>query len=169
MISIKSLLSLIILLFLIPQSVYSQINLIEVDQESIKGKFDMILYGNGFINDPETFVILDNLADDIKILPYSSTHKYKIFHNVTEDEALKIIKDIMINSSVSFLRFRAIKDSQNIAGFEIKPVYFPWIFGISEAIETLYKRNDKLIHVFIRLNPRVEKQIYNGGNTDREF
>lgn len=164
---IKSLIYLLILLT--PIGVYSEISLSDIDETKLKGNFNVIIYGNSFINDPETFIILDNQEDTITISPYSSSFKYKILQSINKEKSLQIIKDIFSSSAVSFIRYREIKEADRTLGFEIKPVYYPWIFGISEPLETTYKKNGNKIDVFIRLNPRVEKQIYNGGNTDRDF
>lgn len=156
-------------MLLMPICVYSEISLLDIDETKLKGKFNLIIYGNSFINDPETFIILDNQVDNITISPYASSFKYKILQNIDEKKSLQLIKDIFSSSSVSFIRYKEIKDANRILGFEIKPVYYPWIFGISEPIETTYKKNDDRIDVFIRLNPRVEKQIYNSDKSDIDF
>ncbi len=164
---IKSLIYLVILF--IPLSGYSQILLNEVEETAIKGDFNLIIYGNAFTNDPETFIILDRTEEKTLILPYSSSHKYRIYEKISEGEVMQIIKDIFNNPSISFIKYREIKDSDLSLGFEIKPVYYPWIFGISEPLETTYKKELDKIYIFIRLNPRVEKQLYNGNNVDRDF
>lgn len=157
------------LIFFIPLSGYSQIFLNDIEETAIKGNFNLIIYGNAFINDPETFVILDRIEEKTLILPYSSSYKYRIYENINEKEVMQIIKDIFHNPSISFIKYREIKNADSSLGFEIKPVYYPWIFGISEPLETTYKKDLDKVYIFIRLNPRVEKQLYNGGNIDREL
>lgn len=143
-------------------------DLIPCKEEEIKGSFNLIIYSNMFINDPETFIILDK-EDNVTIRPYAPDFKFKIFERLNDKEALKITKEILINPAyVSFIKCSKIVEGNYIFGYEIKPIYYPWIFGILEPVETTYKKEDSYINVFIKLNPRVEKQIYNGGQSERE-
>lgn len=160
----------VFILLLLPVLSFSEITLHENDCAKIKGQFNLIVYSNSFYNDPETFIILDRADDKMKILPYAPSFKYKIFPNLNEKEALKVIGDIFNNPSlISFLKCMEIIDSGQTLGFDIKPVYFPWIFGITEPLETSYKKMGNTLNVYIRLNPRVERQINNGGNFGIDF
>lgn len=160
----------LLILLLVPLNIYAEIILQECKNEEIKGNFNLILYSNAFVNDPETFIIFDRADDKIKITPYAPEFKYKIFENLPDMDALKISKEILLNpTAVSFIKCSVIKGSSgDIIGYELKPLYFPWIFGILEPLETVYKEDGDRIKIFIRLNPRVERQIYGGGTSDRE-
>lgn len=61
-----------------------------------------------------------------------------------------------------------IDEGENILGYELKPLYFPWIFGILEPVETVYKKEGNSIIIFIRLNPMVERQLNSGGDSNKE-
>lgn len=162
--------SFIFILLLLPVLSFSEVTLHETEYTKIKGQFNLIVYSNSFYNDPETFIILDRADDKIEILPYAPSFKYKIFPNLNEKEALKVIGDVFNSPSlISFLNYLEIRDSGQSLGFDIKPVYFPWIFGITEPLETSYRKEGNTLNVYIRLNPRVERQINNGGNFDRDF
>ncbi len=155
-------------ILLIPVISYAELSLIECDESKIKGIFNLIIYSNSFINDPETFIILDKSDDSIDIQPYAPSFKFRIFSNINDAQALNIIKEIFQNSSVTSIKYKEIIESGKIVGYEIKPIYFPWVFGILEPIETVYKKQNNSIIIFIRLNPIVEKQLYNGGNYKRD-
>lgn len=160
---------LIYLIILIPIHVYGEISLFPVEENMINGKFNVIIYSNSYINDPETFIIFDKTDDNIDFSLYAPSFKFKVIPNLKDTEALKISREILYNSSsISSFKYTEIKISGITAGFEIKPVYFPWIFGILEPVETVYKKKNNSIEVFIRLNPRVERQINNGGNSDKD-
>ena len=59
------------------------------NEQDIKGTYDLIIYSNTFDYDPETFIVLDRVDDNIKIIPYAPEFKYRVFKNVNEKEALK--------------------------------------------------------------------------------
>ncbi|GEM_PF-334362 len=162
-------LSIIILILLIPQWLYAEVSLQKCNEQDIKGVYNLIIYSNSFINDPETFIILDRADDELKILPYAPSFKYSVKENLNENESLKIAKEILKDSSiVSFIKCSAIKEGENIYGYELKPIYFPWIFGILEPLETVYKKQGNTITIFIRLHPQVERQIYFNGDSGRD-
>lgn len=159
----------IYLIILIPLCVYGEISLSPAEENMISGNFNVIIYSNSYINDPETFIIIDKTDDDIVFSPYAPSFNFTVIQNLKDTESLRVSREILFNpSSVDSLKFTEIKVSGITAGFEIKPVYFPWIFGILEPLETVYNKKNNLIEVYIRLNPRVERQINNGGNSHRD-
>lgn len=161
--------TLILIFLLIPLHAEADLTLTPVNESHIRGTFDIIIYSNSFINDPETFVILDKSDDSINIKPYAPDFKFRVIKNLSETEALRLIREILNSpSNISSINFKEIKDSDKIFGFEIKPQFFPWIFGIIEPVETSYRKRGNQIDVFIRLNPRVERQLNSGDNTDRD-
>lgn len=156
-------------IFLMPLFVHAEVSLQPCNEKDIKGMYNLIIYSNSFINDPETFIVLDRADDGMKILPYAPAFKYSVKENLDEKEALKIAGEILKDSSiVSFVKCSTIRDKENIYGYELKPVYFPWIFGILEPLETVYKKQGSTITIFIRLHPQVERQIYFDGDSGRD-
>lgn len=159
----------ILLILLLPLIIHAEISVNNCNEKDIKGVYNLIVYSNSFIKDPETFIILDKADDEIKIVPYAPTFKYSVKENLDEKEALKIANEILKDSAfVSFIKCSVIKEKENIYGYELKPVYFPWIFGILEPLETVYKKQGSTITIFIRLHPQVERQIYFNGDSGRD-
>lgn len=159
---------LILLIFLMPFIAHAEVKLQPCNEQDIKGVFNLIIYSNSFINDPETFILLERVDDGIKVVPYAPAFKYSVKENLDEKEALKIAKEILQDSAfVSFIKCSVIRDKDNIYGYELKPIYFPWIFGILEPLETAYRKKDNTITIFIRLHPQVERQIYFNGDSGR--
>lgn len=150
----------LIIFLLLPFNLQA-LNLQDCNEQSIKGIYDVIVYSNSFINDPETFIILDVADDNTKILPYAPSFQFKVHEKLDEKQALKIVHEILRDSAnVSSIKCTQIKDGANIVGYELKPIYFPWIYGIMEPLDTSYKKDNNTITVFIKLNPIVERQIY---------
>lgn len=158
----------ILVLITLPLNLKAEVLVKQCSDSDIKGKFNLIIYSNSFINDPETFIILDRVDDNIKIAPYAPDFKYRAIENLDEKEALKIANEILKSSSVSTIKCSAIYDNGNIIGYELKPIYFLWIFGVLEPVETVYKKEGNSILIFIRLNPRVERQLNSGGDSVRD-
>lgn len=159
----------VLLIFIIlPLNLHGEVLLNQCNEGDIKGTFNLIIYSHSFINDPETFIILDKVDDQVKILPYAPDFKYRIIENLKEKEALKIAHEILKSSSVSTIKSSGIYDRGSILGYELKPIYFPWVFGILEPVETVYKKEDHSVVIFIRLNPIVERQLYFGGDSDKD-
>ncbi|WP_353684487.1 hypothetical protein V4D30_01465 [Thermodesulfovibrio sp. 3907-1M] len=155
-------------LLILPLNLHGEVLLNQCNVADIKGSFNLIIYSNSFINDPETFLVLDKVDDMVKIVPYASEFKYRTMENLTEKEALKIAEEILKSAYVSSIKCSAISVGGNLAGYELKPIYFPWVFGILEPVETVYKKEGDSIFIFIRLNPYVERQLYFGGDSDKE-
>lgn len=154
----------VFLVIVLSFKLYAGIVLQPCDEKNIKGEFNLIIYSDSFINDPETFIVFDIADDKISVFPYASSFKFRVIENLNEKEALKTSQEILKNSSVSFIKCSVIRDKNSVFGYELKPIYFPWIFGILEPVKTVYKKQNDTITIFIRLNPQVEKQIYNGDN-----
>ncbi len=156
-------------LVVLPLTLQAEVSVEQCDEIDIKGTFNLIIYSNSFINDPETFIFLDRVDDKIKILPYAPAFKYRAIENLNEKEAMKIVNEILRDSSfISSIKCSTLYDKENIIGYELKPLYFPWIFGILEPVETVYKKEEGFILIYIRLNPMVERQLNFEGDSNKE-
>ncbi len=165
----KVLKTLLFSILLFPSLGFTQVLEEECSLNQISGKFNLIIYSNSFINDPETFIVLDVVEDKVSIKPYASDFKYTIHQNLNEKEALKIAKDVLSSANISTLKCAVLMDSsKNVVGYEVKPIYFPWVWGVLEPVETRYKEYGNTITIFIRLDPRVERQLNSGGDSFRE-
>ncbi|GAB6183839.1 hypothetical protein [Thermodesulfovibrio hydrogeniphilus] len=157
------------LILLFPTFIFAQVLAEECNLNQISGKFNLIIYSNSFINDPETFIVLDVSDDKISFKPYAPDFKYSVQPNLNDKEALKIVKDILTSANISTLKCTVLRDSsKNIVGYEIKPLYFLWVWGVLKPVDTRYKEEGDIITIFIRLDPRVERQLNSGGDSFRE-
>jgi len=144
---------------ILPLNLYA-ITLEKCNEQDIKGIYNFIIYSNTYDHDLETFIVLDRVEDNIDIIPYAPEFKYMIIKNVNEKSALQTANEILKNSlSVSAMKCSIIKDEDNIIGYELKSIYFPWVYGVLEPVQTVYKKKDNTVEIFVTLNPRVQKQI----------
>ncbi|WP_028844982.1 hypothetical protein [Thermodesulfovibrio thiophilus] len=148
---------------ILPLNLYA-ITLEKCNEQDIKGIYNFIIYSNTYDHDLETFIVLDRVDDNIDIIPYAPEFKYMIIKNVNEKSALQTANEILKNSlSVSAMKCSIIKDEDNIIGYELKSIYFPWVYGVLEPVQTVYKKKDNTVEIFVTLNPHVQKQIDTNG------
>jgi len=81
---------------ILPLNLYA-ITLEKCNEQDIKGIYNFIIYSNTYDHDLETFIVLDRVDDNIKIIPYAPEFKYRVFKNVNEKEALKIVNEVLKN------------------------------------------------------------------------
>ena len=90
-------------------------------------------------------------------------------NGVAATDALeKVNKFLDCNASFSRSRIRMINAPDgNIIGYEVRPFYQPFPYGIDDVLETAYwLKGDKVI-ITIRLLPSVEKMLHGDGR-DRD-
>lgn len=130
----------------------------------IQGTVNLILYGANYANDLETIAILDKTGDGYEFEPFAPDFRYRIKKNIPAIEALKEA-EIFVSRHSSFqgIRFSKILDEKGIAiGYEVRPLYFPFTFGVSDVLDVDYRIKENKVVVTIRLINSVEKMLYNG-------
>lgn len=131
--------------------------------EEITGTFTLILYGANHINDLETLAIMDREGDNIKFQPHAPEFLYRVKRGIAAGEALKeSIKFISWHNSFHHYEINKIMDKENnILGYEVRPIYEPLAFGISDVLDVNYIIEEGYVRIFIRLMPSVERMLYN--------
>jgi hypothetical protein len=130
------------------------------DPVEIKGTFAVIFYGGAYADDLETVAILDNEGDQYTFEPFAPDFDYVTKKGLSAGEALAAAGKF-IRFHPSFWRTQLIKiidPEGNIIGFELKPLYFPFVYGTSDVLDIYYwlKKEGK-IKVTIKLKPSLEK------------
>ncbi|HQA03316.1 MAG TPA: hypothetical protein PKZ17_01115 [Thermodesulfovibrio thiophilus] len=155
------------LIFILVSLVFIPLNLFAATVENCgitdgEDSYNVIIYSNSFINDPETFIVLDKVNDNVTISPYAPSFNYRTIENVNGKEGLKIANEVLLDKAfVNFLRCSPIREEGTIFGYEIKPIYHPWVFrGIMEPLQTVYRKEGNTISIYIHLHPRVRRQVY---------
>jgi hypothetical protein len=126
----------------------------------VKGTFTVIFYGGAYADDLETVALLDNEGDQFTFEPFAPDFDYIIKKGLSAEEALKAAEKF-VTFHPSFWRTQLIKiidPEGNIIGFELKPLYFPFVYGTSDVLDIYYwlKKEGK-IKVTIKLKPSLEK------------
>jgi hypothetical protein len=138
----------------------------EAKAADITGVFTLILYGGRFSDDIETIAILDYEGDQYIFEPYAPEFDYRIKKGVPAKEAQEVAKKF-VSFHNSFWRSqlsKIIDNKGNTIGYEVRPLYWPTTFGLSDVLEVNYwlKEGNK-IKVTIRLTPSVERLRFPGG------
>jgi hypothetical protein len=133
----------------------------EVKEGAVKGVFTLILYGARDINDIETLVLLDIEGDQYTLEPYAPAFDYKIKKGLSEKAALKEAYKF-IGYHNAFLRpqlSKIIDDKGNAIGYEVRPLYLPFVFGRSDVLEVDYSLKGDKVRVTIKIIPSIERAL----------
>ncbi|HIJ59725.1 MAG TPA: hypothetical protein HPP56_03810 [Nitrospirae bacterium] len=147
----------------------SNLILKDASEVEIKGNFNLLLYGGRNGSDIETIAFLDIVDDEYKIELFTPEFNYKKEENKTAKDALLRAKGFVSWHS-SFMNFairKIITDKGDLIGYEVKPLYLPFEFGISDVFDNTYWLRDKKAVIFIRLLPSIERMLFDYG-TSRE-
>ena len=132
----------------------------------IKGVFSVILYGGAHADDLETVALLDNEGDKFTLEPFAPDFDYVIKKGLTAEEALKAAEKF-VSFHPSFWRTQLIKvidPEGNAIGFELKPLYLPFIYGTSDVLDIYYwPKKDGKIKVTITLIPSLKSLKFHPG------
>jgi hypothetical protein len=154
---------LILILFVFSSSFAIAINLktIEASNEEVKGVFTLILYGGRDMNDIERLAILDLEGDKYTFEPYAPEFDYRVTKGLNEKEALDKANKF-VSSHHAFYRSqlsRIIDDKGNTIGYELRPLYMPFIYGVTDVLDVYYSLKGEKVRAYIRIIPSVERAL----------
>jgi len=135
--------------------------------DDVSGTFTLILYGGRFADDLETIAILDFEGDQYTFEPYAPEFDYRIKKGVQAKKAIEEVEKF-VSFHNAFWRSqlsRIIDNKGNTIGYELRPLYLPVTYGISDLLEVHYwLEEDNKVKVTIRLIPSVERLRFIGGD-----
>ncbi|MEW6214475.1 MAG: hypothetical protein AB1478_04615 [Nitrospirota bacterium] len=137
----------------------------EAKAVDVKGIFTLILYGGRHIDDIETIAILDCEGDEYTFEPYAPEFDYKIKRGISAREVLnEAEKFVSFHNSFHYSQLSRIIDKKgNAIGYEMRPLYMPFVFGVSDVIEVDYwLKEGGRVKVNIKLIQSVERLRYPG-------
>ena len=126
----------------------------------LQGTYALILYGGNYSGDLETVAILDREGDRYVFEPYAPPFNYRVIKGQTADHALPAAKQFVRRSpSYQGEELRAILDESGaVIGYELRPLYLPFVYGISDILDIDYRISGDRVTAVIRLKPFVEQQ-----------
>lgn len=147
----------------------TRLNTKSTQDAEITGTYDVIFYGCNYFNDPETIVFLDKAGDPYTFEPYAPDFNYRLKKGLTTTEALAEARNFPHCSS-SFRNAQArsiVAPSGEILGYEIRPLYHSFAFGLDDVLSVHYRLKDDKVIISIALDPSVEKMLREGDGRRR--
>lgn len=141
-----------------------------VEPAAVTGTYTLLLYGCRYPDDIKNVVILVNEGSKYPFEIYDLDTSYKVKRDVPALQAF--------SEADSFLRCtfhriwktevrRISDDAGGTIGYEVRPLYVPYEFGMSDVLLTSYSlRNDGTVRAYIRLDPDVERAIEASGSDE---
>ncbi len=136
----------------------------------LAGNFNVIFYGCNFNNDFETVAILAKEDSPYPFEPFAPDFKYRVVKGIPANEALSEARDfVACHSSFHKPQLSKLVDARGeTLGFEVRPLYLPFVFGFDDALDIDYRIIDGKVVVKIRLLPSVERMLMDGGGRDKD-
>ncbi len=131
----------------------------------IQGTYTLILYGCRYPNDLENLAILYADGGPLTFEMFSLKTTYRVKTGLPADEALKQAEQFL-TCSIDYWKTQLSKivDQEGaIAGYELRPLYAPYKYGIMDVLFIHYWLRGNKVTVYIKLYPDIEKAIENAG------
>ena len=124
----------------------------------LHGKVNLILYGANYYDDLETIALLDIAGDGYEFEVYAPDFRYKVVKDVDAKDALSDAeKFIHHQPSLQNIRFsRIVNEQGSVVGYEIRPLYYFFRYGISDVLDVSYRLKLNKVVVTIWLDRSVE-------------
>ncbi len=135
----------------------------------LAGNFDLILYGCTYHNDLEALAILAKEGGPV-FEPYAPDFNYRVIKGLPAKDALSQAQKF-VNCHNAFHRAqlsRLVDAKGDTLGFEVRPLYLPFVYGIDDALSADYRIEDGKVVVKIRLLPSVERMLSDGGDRGKD-
>jgi len=134
----------------------------QADQAEVKGTYTLILYGCRTANDIENMAVLVDEKSGYSLEVYALDAMYKTKNGLPGDRALSEANTFVRCGMHTVWQtvFRKITDTTGkTIAYELKPLYQPWEFKITEVLLSSYILNDSKVTAYFNLDPSVRRNI----------
>jgi len=138
----------------------------EVRDTEATGTYTTIFFGCTFNDDLESVAFLDRDGDRYTMAPYAPDFRYRVIKGMDAKEAFSKAEGFL-HCSTSFqgLRLREIiAPGGERVGYEIRPVYYAFVYGAGDLISVDYWLKGDTVVVQISLTPWAEKMLSSGSS-----
>ncbi len=136
------------------------------DPGRVKGSFTVILYGGAYADDLETVAFLDIEGDYYTLEPFAPDFDYVKDNGMSAEDAIQRAEKF-ISFHASFWKTQLaeiIGPDGGVIGYELKPLYLPFIYGASDVLDISYwPKKDGKIKVIITLIPWLKSLKFHPG------
>jgi hypothetical protein len=139
-------------------------------ESDVTGDYRLILYGCNHYDDLETIAILDKEGDPYVFEPFAPDFKYRVKKNVPAKEALKEAEGFVDchNAFRKAQLSRLVDAKGETYGFEVRPLYMPFVFGMEDVLHTDYRVEGDKVIVRIWLARPAEEMTGSGESREKE-
>ena len=131
------------------------------------GTYTAILYGCNFTDDPYSVAFLDKEGDAYAMEPYAPPYNYRIATGVGAKDAFTMAEGFLHCSTAlqSYLLKEVVVPGGGIIGYEIRPLYYPFVYGAGDMLSVDYWLNDGRVMIHIRLEPWADHLFFGGSSS----
>ncbi|HUL01263.1 MAG TPA: hypothetical protein VLX29_10485 [Nitrospirota bacterium] len=143
-----------------------QLTPITANPSEISGTYTLILYGCHYPDDVQNMALLIDEKNEHPVDIYALDDMYKTKKGLTGSEALSEANKFITCSTHTVWQtvLRKIADDNNrTIGYELKPLYRTWEFGVPEVLFSSYSLKNGIVTAYIRLEPGAWLNVYGGG------
>src|SRR5271169_6156916 len=137
-----------------------QLTTSEADPMLVTGTYTLLVYGCHYPDDAQNvaFLVSDTSKYPLEIFDLDTSYKVKA--NVPGQQALSEAKSFLKCTTYRLWQTqlkRIPDDSGGTIGYEMRPLYLPWEFGMSDILLISYSLRDGNVRAVIKLDPDVER------------
>ncbi|MBF0328190.1 MAG: hypothetical protein HQL10_03470 [Nitrospirae bacterium] len=124
----------------------------------VKGVFTLILYSNNM--GKAAFFYKEDGRYTIE--PYTPNFNLKIMKGISDSEAIQKAEDFVKgDGSFSHSQFsKIVDDNDQVVGFELRPLYYPLSYGVSDILDISYKTKGNKVIAYISLVSSVKDMLF---------
>lgn len=138
------------------------------DRGEVSGAFDLVLYMSPQYDFLETVAFFDVVGDGYELEPFEPDFEYRKLEGLDAKTALKEARHFVghhRNFSGAHMR-RITSDTGATIGYELKPVYQPFVYGTADVLEVDYfLKEGGRVKITIDVNERVKRMFENGDDS----
>jgi hypothetical protein len=136
------------------------------DPSDVTGTFNLILYGCRNSNDIQTVAILEVSGTQYTFEPFAPSFDFNTVKDISAKEALEGAK-AFVSHNPNFRRTRLnriLDPGDKTVGYEVSPLYFPFVYGVSDVIDVDYwLKSDGRVKITVRLKSSLDSHLGSGG------
>ena len=147
----------------------NRLTMMQTGESAVTGSYTLILYGCTHYDDFETVAILAK-EGAYPFEPYAPDFKYRVVKGLAGKEALEEAqKFVHCHSAFRTSQLsRLVDEKGETLGFEVRPLYMPFVYGVDDVLDDYYRIKDGKVIVTIRLKPSIERMLSDGGSHDKD-
>jgi hypothetical protein len=133
----------------------------------VQGTYTLLLYGCHYPDQISNIAILVDEASKYPVEIYDLDTSYKVKKGVPPQQALAEADSFVRCTTHRIWQtqlLRILDDTGGTIGYEVRPLYIPYEFGIPDVLLVNYFLRNGVVRVYIKIDPVVERAIESSGD-----